>query len=55
MGSKRVNTSRRKFIKSSTILAGGALAFLLPGPAKAMLITTAKPTDENDPWYGIVI
>lgn len=55
MGSKKLSSSRRKFIKSSTLFAGGVFAYLITEPVTAMVIATSEPLNSDDPWYGIVI
>ena len=55
MGTKRISTSRRKFIKSTGLIAGGAFAYFLTQPAKAFIIAGSEPDNEDSPWYGIGI
>ncbi len=55
MGTERIKSSRRKFIKSTTLLAGGAVAYFITEPARALVIATQEPANGNGPWYGIVI
>jgi len=55
MGNVPVKSSRRKFIKSSSVIAGGIIAYLATQPARAFIIATAEPDDPGKPWYGIGI
>jgi tetrathionate reductase subunit B len=54
MGTERIKSSRRKFIKSFTAAAGGGFALALLNPS-GILLYAASPQDESGPWYGIGI
>ncbi len=54
MGTKRIKSSRRQFLKHSATLAGGLFASgLLPGATA--FVYASEPKDETGPWYGIGI
>ncbi|MBL7110464.1 MAG: 4Fe-4S dicluster domain-containing protein [Bacteroidales bacterium] len=54
MGTERIESSRRKFIKSFAAAAGGGFAFTLLNPS-GILLYAASPVNESGPWYGIGI
>ncbi|MBN2172638.1 MAG: 4Fe-4S dicluster domain-containing protein [Bacteroidales bacterium] len=54
MGSKRINNSRRSFIKKTAALTGTILASSSLKPFNAILFATEQ-SDESKPWYGIGI
>lgn len=51
MGNRRVDPSRRKFIKTAAMITGSVLASSLFGPFTAVVIASEQPRD-NGPWYG---
>ena len=54
MGTKRINNSRRNFIKKTAALSGTILASSALKPFNAILFAANQP-DESKPWYGIGI
>ena len=54
MENERVKPSRRKFLKSAIIIAGGAAGYTWLKSSR-ILIYAAEPEDQTLPWYGIVI
>ena len=55
MGTKRIDSSRRNFLKKSVALAGTILATSALEPFKAIIFAAAEPEDSTKPWYGIGI
>lgn len=54
MGNEKIKTSRRKFLKNATALAGATLGYAWLKSSKVLLFA-AEPEDQTLPWYGIVI
>ena len=54
MGNERIDTSRRKFLKSAAALTGAAIGYSWLKSSQILLFA-AEPEDESLPWYGIVI
>src|ERR1035437_6334880 len=54
MGNEKIKTSRRKFLKTATVLAGAAIGYSWLKSSQILLFA-AEPKDESLPWYGIVI
>ena len=52
MEHERIKSSRRKFLKSATMIAGTLGYGLLD--SSRFLLMAAEPKDEELPWYGIV-
>ncbi len=55
MGTKRMNSTRRNFLKKSAALAGTILATSALEPFSAIIFAAGKPEDSSKPWYGIGI
>ena len=55
MGTKRIKTSRRNFLKKSAALAGTILASSAAQPLNAILFATNQPEEKSKPWYGVGI
>ena len=55
MGDKRINETRRNFLKKSAALAGTILAISAMEPFSAIIFAAKKPEDPSLPWYGIGI
>ena len=53
MGNEKI-TSRRKFLKTATVLAGATIGYTWL-KSSSILLYAAEPKDETLPWYGIVI
>ena len=54
MGNAKMNSSRRKFLRSAAVITGTALGYSLLKSSR-FLLYGAEPEDKNLPWYGIVI
>jgi Fe-S-cluster-containing dehydrogenase component len=54
MGTKRINSSRRKFVKATAALIGTVAISSLLEPLKSIVYAT-KPPDNSGPWWGIGI
>ncbi|NQU87498.1 MAG: twin-arginine translocation signal domain-containing protein, partial [Mariniphaga sp.] len=54
MGTKRLNASRREFLKKSAALTGTILATSALKPFTAIIFAANQP-DETKPWYGVGI
>ena len=54
MGNEKINSSRRKFLKSAVAIAGATIGYQVL-KSSPVLISAAEPKDESLPWYGIVI
>ncbi len=54
MGTKRINPSRRKFVKTAAALAGTLAISSLLDPLKAIVYATKEP-EKPGPWWGIGI
>lgn len=55
MGISDKEQSRRRFIKSAAVAAGGLLATSLINPFNAVLFAMDKPEDPTRPWWGYAI
>lgn len=55
MGTKRMNSSRRKFLKNSAAVAGTILATTALKPFLAIVFAAPEPEDNSKPWYGFGI
>jgi len=55
MGPKRINKTRRDFLKKSAALAGTILATSALKPFSAIIFAANEPEDSTKPWYGIGI
>ena len=55
MGTKRMNASRRSFLKKSAAIAGTILATSAMKPFTAIIFAANEPDDPTKPWYGIGI
>ncbi len=55
MGTKRIEESRRNFLKKSVALAGTILATSALEPFRAIIFAAGEPEDPTKPWYGIGI
>jgi Fe-S-cluster-containing dehydrogenase component len=53
MENERIKSSRRKFLKSATMVAGSFLGYRWIDSTK-LLFATPEPEDAELPWYGIV-
>jgi len=54
MGNEKINTSRRKFLKTAATLAGATMGYSWLKSSQVLLFA-AEPKDKSLPWYGIVI
>jgi tetrathionate reductase subunit B len=54
MGNKRINTSRRKFVKTTAAVFGALAMSSLLDPLKAVVFATKEPL-KPAPWWGIGI
>ena len=54
MGNVKMNSSRRKFLKSAATLAGASLGYGWLSSSH-FVIFGAEPKDKSVPWYGIGI
>lgn len=55
MGTKKLNNSRRNFLKKSALLTGTILIGTAAEPFTGVLFATDQPEDKTKPWYGIGI
>jgi Fe-S-cluster-containing dehydrogenase component len=55
MGTERINSSRRDFLRKSTTVAGTLLATSVLQPFGAIVFAASEPEDKTKPWYGIGI
>ncbi len=54
MGTVKMNSSRRKFLKSAATIAGATVGYTWLKSSQ-YLIYGAEPENKDTPWYGIVI
>jgi tetrathionate reductase subunit B len=54
MENAKINSSRRKFLKSAATIAGATIGYSWLKSSQ-FLLYGAEPKDETLPWYGIVI
>ena len=52
---RRVEKSRRDFLKTTAALGGGVVAASLINPFSAVLIASEEPKDASGPWWGYII
>ncbi len=55
MGTKRIESSRRKFIRTTAAVTGGMLTLFWIRPAKALVMVSNREGPKEGPWYGIGI
>ncbi len=55
MGIKRIDKTRRNFLKKSAALAGTILATSALEPLRAIVFAANEPDDPEKPWYGVGI
>ncbi len=55
MGTERITTSRRNFLRKSATVAGTLLATSALNPFDAIVFAAAEPEDKTKPWYGVAI
>ncbi|QGY44584.1 4Fe-4S dicluster domain-containing protein [Maribellus comscasis] len=55
MGAKRINKSRRRFLKKSVVAGGTILATSGLKPFSVLIFAAKEPEDTLNPWYGIGI
>jgi tetrathionate reductase subunit B len=54
MGNERMNSSRRKFLRTAATLAGATLGYQML-KSSHILLHAAEPEDKSLPWYGIIL
>lgn len=54
MGNKRIDSSRRKFVKATAAVAGALAVSSFIEPFKLLLYAAEEPVTEG-PWWGIGI
>jgi len=54
MGNEKINSSRRKFLKTAGIMAGATFGYAYLKYSQVLLFA-AEPEDKSLPWYGVAI